>query len=257
MRWLFLLVLALNLAYLTWGIMNESGDTYADVRSLKNVQSISLLSELKQEGAAELLATEQKLGQKSQAASLPAKVKTTAEVVKNVAVKPEAVQQVEPAAQIESCFTLGPFRHLDKLSGFIREIKSYVVAADFRGREEKEQAIYWVYIQPEASHKKALEVGKRLKAKKVEDFYIINDGDNIHGLSLGRFRNKDGAYGLAEKVKKMGFNVTVEPIFKITTIYWLDYQLIEGVEIPEAIFGEYVQVKGENKVSRLSRQCEE
>lgn len=255
MRWLFLLVLALNLAYLTWGIMNESADTYADVRSLKNVQTISLLSELKQEGATELLTSEQESGQESPAAALPAKAKTTVEAVKNVAVKSEAVK-VKPAEQIESCFTLGPFRNLDKLSGFIREIKTYVVAADFRGREEKEQTIYWVYIEPKANHKKALEVSKRLKAKKVNDFYIINDGDKIHGLSLGRFRNKAGAYGLAEKVKNMGFDVAVEPIFKITTIYWLDYQLIEGVEIPEEILGEYIQVKGENKVSRLSRQCE-
>ncbi len=257
MRWLFLLLLALNLAYISWGVMNESGDPYADVRPLKNVQSISLLTERKQEGAAELLKAEQPLGQESPAAAVPGKVKASVEAVKSVALKPEAAQKVEIAAQVESCFTLGPFRHLDKLSGFIREIKSYVVAADFRGREEKEQTIYWVFIQPEASYIKALEVSKRLQAKKVNDFYIINDGDNIHGLSLGRFRNKAGAYGLAKKVKNMGFDVIVEPIFKTTTIYWLDYQLIEGVEIPEEILAEYVHVKGENKVSRLSRQCEE
>lgn len=255
MRWLFLLVLALNLAYITWGVMNESGDPYADVRPLKNVQSISLLTELKQEGEAELLTAEQAPVQGSQAASLPAEVKATVEAVKNVAVKSEAVQ-VAPVAQVGSCFTLGPFRDLNKLRRFIREIKSYVVAADFRGREEKEQTIYWVYIQQEANHQKALEVSARLKAKKIKDFYIINDGDKIHGLSLGRFRNKAGAYGLAEKVKSMGFNVIVEPMFKITTIYWLDYQLIENAEIPEAIIGKYVQVEGENKVSRLIRQCE-
>ena len=266
MRWLFLLLLALNLAYITWEVMNESDDIYADVRPLKNVQTIALLSEV-QEGSDELLTTAQDFEQKSQESSLsadvvdkptlPAKVESSPdEAVEDVAVKPES-QPVEQVTQIGSCFTLGPFRNLDKLRAFIREIKSYVVAADFRGREEKEQVTHWVFIQPEANYKKAAEVGKRLKAKGIKDFYIISDDGKLHGISLGRFRNKVGAYGLAKKVKKLGFDVTVEPIFKSTTIYWLDYQLVDGVKIPEAVFDKYIQTKSKNKISRLSRQCAE
>lgn len=261
MRWLFLFLLALNLAYISWGVISESGDTYAKVRPLKNVQSIALLSELKQENSTESLAAVQKPGQKSQEPSTsitkvvsPAKVEISGDAVKDAETEPEDVQKNQPA-QGESCFTLGPFRDLKKLSAFIREIKSYVVSADFRGREEKEQTTHWVFIQPETSYKKAVEVGRRLKAKKIKDFYIISSGDKIHGISLGRFRNKQGAYGLAKKAKDLGFNVTVEPIFKSTTIYWLDYQLTDGAEIPEAIFDKYIQAKNKDKISRLSRQC--
>lgn len=264
MRWLFLFLLALNLAYITWGVINESDGIYADVRPLKNVQSIALLSEV-QEGSDELLTTAQDdFGQKSQDASLstrvkanptlPAKVEPSDEVVAEVSVKPGSVP-AEQVSKIESCFTLGPFRNLDRLSAFIREIKSYVVTADFRGREEKEQVTHWVFIQSEKNHKKATEVGKRLKAKGIKDFYVISDGDKLHGISLGRFRNKEGAYGLAKKVKNWGFNVAVEPIFKSTTIYWLDYQLIDGAKIPEATFDKYIKTKSKNKISRLSRQC--
>ena len=115
-----------------------------------------------------------------------------------------------------------------------REIKSYVVKADFRGREEKEQTLYWVFIKPEKTRNKAIETGKRLKAKKIKDFYVIRDGDKENGLSLGHFRNKDGAYGLAKKVQKLGFDVVVEPVFRTYTVYWLDYQLSSGVTIPES-----------------------
>ena len=162
----------------------------------------------------------------------------------------------EKPIQKASCFTMGPFRDLDKLRSLTREIKPYVVSTDFRGREEREQSLYWVFIQPEKNRKKAIETGKRLKAKKIKDFYVIREGEKIHGVSLGRFRNKNSAYGLAKKVKKLGFDVIVEPIFKTYTVYWLDYQLADGVSMPEVLFEQYTQPTKKGKVSRLSRSCD-
>ena len=159
------------------------------------------------------------------------------------------------AEQATDCYTLGPFRDLDNLRGLTREIKSYVVKADFRGREEKEQTLYWVYVKPEKTRKKAIETGKRLKARKIKDFYVIRDGEKENGLSLGHFRNKEGAYGLAKKVQILGFDVIVEPVFRSYTIYWLDYQLSSGVSIPESIFEKYIKSAKKNKISRLSRDC--
>jgi hypothetical protein len=160
----------------------------------------------------------------------------------------------EPSGEA-SCYTLGPFRDLDKLRALTREIKAYVVKADFRGREEKEQNLYWVYVNPENNRRDAIETGHRLKAVKIKDFYVIREGEKINGLSLGRFRNKKRAYGLAARVQKLGFDVTVEPLFKTYTVYWLDYQLIDGVTIPESTFDEYIETDEKTKVSRLSRDC--
>lgn len=155
-----------------------------------------------------------------------------------------------------SCFTLGPFRDLDKLRGFTREIMPYVTETDFRGREESEQSLYWVYVDPEKSRKKAVATGKRLKAKKIKDFYLIREGEKLHGLSLGHFRNKDGAYGLAKKVRKLGFNVTVEPVFKIYTIYWLDYKLASDADIPQSIFDKHIKPSKKDNITRISRDCD-
>ena len=169
-------------------------------------------------------------------------------------ITPDELQ--EKPLQNESCFTLGPFRDLDKLRSLTREIKPYVVTTDFRGREERDQSLYWVYIQPEKNRKKAIETGRRLKANKIKDFYVIREGEKIHGVSLGRFRNKNSAYRLAKKVKKLGFDVIVEPIFKSYTVYWLDYQLADGVDIPETLFEPYTQPTKKGKVSRLNRSCD-
>ena len=305
MRWLFVFVFSLNLAYFAWEMSKSPTDDYTDVAALKNVQPIVLLSELKQQvdlvEAEPESVTEDKQGEdeavisagedgskgdlpEEQIAAEKLTVVQTTEKAQQIlpevvtAAKPEVAKQpdsiklaeqvvastkkVDPvkavpamSSQTTRCYTLGPFRDLDKLRGLTREIKSYVVEADFRGREENEQTLYWVYIKPEENRKKAIEAGNRLKAKKIKDFYIIRDGEKENGLSLGHFRSKDGAYGLAKKVKNLGFNVIVEPVFKTYTVYWLDYQLSSGVTIPDSIFDKYAKTTKKEKISRLSRDC--
>lgn len=286
MRWLFLIVLSLNLAYIAWQTLKPDENLYAYVAPLKNVRPVVLLRELppQQVQVIDSASQQQEAVEKVNADSLA--------VAENKTIEPEKVEPVSevvaeemPAAEIKPvvadiagklaldavkagslassmrpiaesmCYTLGPFRNLDELRGFTREIKSYVVEADFRGKEEKEQSLFWVYIQPETSKKKAVETGKRLKEKKIKDFYLIREGEKIHGISLGRFRNKSGAYGLAKKVQKLGFDVQVEPVFKTYTVYWLDYQLASGVSIPESIFDKQIKVGQKDKVSLLSRDC--
>ena len=293
MRWLFLFVLSLNLAYFAWQSTRPPADNYADVEPLKNVPPILLLSEVSMSqdeveadsanmvvpAAKDMPVEGGKPEDKPADAEVPvqqsnevssiAQAKTEVEVSTDTASQPaaatstseKAAQQPVVPAPIQSqaderCFTLGPFRDLDKLRSLTREIKSYVTEADFRGKEERGAAIYWVYLTPENSRSEAIATGKRLKSKKIKDFYIIRDGNKVNGISLGHFRNKAGAYGLAKKVTKLGFDVNVEPIFKTYTIYWLDYQLAEGVTIPGKIFDNYTTNINKDKVSRLKRECD-
>ncbi|MCK4842052.1 MAG: hypothetical protein KAT04_09245 [Methylococcales bacterium] len=289
MRWLFLIVLSLNLAYIAWQISLPDEDSSISVQPLKNLQPIVLLSELavpavqqdkivqsasKQQRAEETVAEPTIVAEKTieveevesvdaspaevvaenKPAAMPAKVK---ESDFEPPVVPVLAKKALPAPLLPetSCYTLGPFRDLAKLRSFIRKIKSYVMEADFRSREEKEQSLFWVYLQPEKTYKKAVATGQRLKNKKIKDFYIIRDGEKLHGISLGHFRNKAGAYGLTKKVKNLGFNVHVEPVFKTYMVYWLDYQLARGVSVPESIFDEYTKLNKKGKISRLSRDC--
>jgi hypothetical protein len=280
MRWLFLFVLASNLAYIIWQISLPASDSYVAVQSLNNnVPPIVLLSELRnkdQPGLDDQVATQTPRQSADIAADAPSVAdQAGAEPVVAVALveekTPEIVPESESANEVPEtvageagpeksshsggCYTLGPFRDLDTLRSLTREIKSYVVAADFRGREEKEQPLYWVYIKPEKNIEKAMEVGERLKANKIKDFYIIREGEKNNGISLGYFRNKDRAFRLAKKATKLGFAVQADPVFKTYTVYWLDYELAEGVSIPEAIFDKYIRSGKTDEVSRLGRDC--
>jgi hypothetical protein len=126
---------------------------------------------------------------------------------------------------------------------------------DFRGREEKEPPLYWVYIKPEKNRATAIATGKRLKANKINDYFIIREGTKINGVSLGYFRNKKGATSLATRVEKLGFDVVLEPVFKTYTVYWLDYQLADGVKVPDSIFDKYIKAAKKDRIKRLHRDC--
>ncbi len=296
MRWIFLFVLFLNLAYIAWEVNRPSVESYSGVLALKNVQSIVLLSELNQvqktalNESGNVAQTVSLHGSDEPAGSVPEKDRPTGN--KSLEVESLAVEPAVPATSTlalnaqdslqaekgdneaeavllsssparnrqktivdEKCYTMGPFRDLEVLRSLMREIKAYVVATDFHGREVKEQSLYWVYIKPEKNRKAAIATGKRLKAKKIKDFYVIREGEQIHGVSLGYFRNKNGAQGLVSKVKKLGFDVVLEPVFKTYTVYWLDYRMNGDVEIPQTIIDKYLQVAEKDKITRLDRLC--
>jgi SPOR domain len=241
MRWLFLFVLLLNIVYVVWQTSVPEKDTYADVSRLSNVEPIILIRELGD--------TEQ---DKSKAAAKDSVIEAVE--IENDSENSETVASVD-VVESEGCFTLGPFRNKDNLLSLKKDIEPYVEKAVIRNREEKEHTVHWVYIQPEKDRKSVIELGKRLKAKKIKDFYVIREGEKNNGISLGHFKDKERAFGLESKVKKLGFDVMVEPIYKSFEVFWLDYQLT-GDEIPEAILKKYAQSVDKNKISHLSRDCE-
>ncbi len=153
------------------------------------------------------------------------------------------------------CYTVGPFRDLKKLRGLTRAIKSYVIEADFRGKEERAPPLYWVYTVAEKTKKETLKTAARLRSKKINDFYIINSDKKVNTISLGRFRDKKGVQKFVKKLEKWGFDVIVELIRKKVTIYWLDYKLAAGRSIPKSVFRKF-QPSKKQAASRLVRQCD-
>ena len=173
---------------------------------------------------------------------------------KDEAVKDKVAKDKKMASSSGQCFTVGPFRDLKKLRGLTRAIKSYVVEADFRGKEETLPPLYWVYTAAEKTKKLTLKTAARLRAKNVNDFYIINSDRKVNSISLGRFRSKKGVQKFVKKLEKWGFDVIVEVVRKDVTIYWLDYQLAAGSKIPKSVFRKFKPSK-KQAASHLSRQC--
>lgn len=231
MRWLFLFVLLVNVVYVSWELSQSTDES--EVRETStDIPRIELLSETGQ--------ATRVMDEEVASASRSAKSATS------VASRPSFDQ-----LGADRCYTLGPFRELDNLRGFTRAIKNYVISASFRSREEQEQSIFWVYLEPASSFAKAKALGNRLKKLKIKDYYVINSGLHEKGVSLGHFKEKDRAYAHAKHVKKLGFKPVVEPVFRSYTIYWLDYRVPINKMIPRKIFTKRLS----KKINLLDRSC--
>ena len=118
--------------------------------------------------------------------------------------------------------------------------------------DEKERSMFWVLLESTGSMAQARALSKELVSKKIRDYFIISSGAHKYGISLGHFREKEGAYRLAQRVRDLGFEPVVEPVFRTYTIYWLDYRMKAGETIPPEVFEEKLPAS----VSRLNRPCQ-
>ena len=297
MRWLFLLLLVLNVGYLVWELNREHGQPAVSNTLPKGVERIVLLRELK----SEMQADEEIAHDRFQAASAKQAIADavqkpvaepadkdrasldqveakqadiqTAEVVspENAAAvedevqagSQDAVSAAAPAPAEQSvqapvakpkddlCYTLGPFREMKTLRLVTRKIKDYVVDASFRSREEQEQTMYRVLLKPVGSKREAKALTRELASKDIKDYFIISEGPSKNAISLGYFKSKSRAQRHANRVRKLGFDVIIEPVFKTYTIYWLDYRIKADHEIPQQIVEEHLDKSSQ----RLNRSC--
>ncbi len=281
MRWLFLLLLVLNVGYVAWELERERPQPVRTAALPAGVERIVLLRELesetveKQDSAqpAATPGTQQAQIKPSkddsaplqqagggQTRTAPTQVAVAADVSTDLETMAEShgsahtdvsADRPEDKPAIDLCYTLGPFREMKTLRLVTREIKDYVVEASFRSREEQEQTMYRVFVRPAGSKQEAKVMTQELASKNIRDYFIITDGPNKNGISLGYFSDKVRAYRHADRARELGFDATAEPVFRTYTIYWLDYRIKSGNEIPQQIFDDHL----ENSAQRLSRTC--
>lgn len=261
MRWLFLLMLLLNIGYVGWEFSQARARTAPVVATANGkVPPIVLLSELESASAAAVNAeTAPADSSEPETTAQPALVATELESKTESKTESQIEQKLEPepakaavtAQPASACYTLGPFRELADLRKLIRDIRDFVADASFRSHEEREQSMYWVHLPPQANHEAALTLAEQLKAKKIRDYYVLNSGEQMNAISLGHFRDKNGALSVLAKVRQAGFAPVMEPVFKNYTIYWLDYRVADGKEIPQSV----LDLSRLPNVSRLNRDC--
>ena len=283
MRWFFLLLLIVNIGYVTWELNRERSQQTVTAALPPDVERIVLLSELESESS-----QDETVAQSAGEMNEPVQTTAPAEAVEvpqphepsrttevqplaaaivddETAVAADVVDDKPAQASVDKaddkpaekeperdlCYTLGPFREMKTLRQVTREIKDYVIEASFRSREEQEQSMFRVYLKPVGSKREAKALIKELVSKNIRDYFIITDGPNKNGISLGYFSEKSRAHRHARRVRKHGFDAIVEPVFRTYTIYWLDYRIKAGNEIPSQIFDQHL----DNTTQQLSRTC--
>jgi cell division septation protein DedD len=184
MRWMFLLLLVLNLFYYVWH------QQQAPMRA-KEVAPLALLRS--GQGDIRLLSE----------SAVP---------------RPRE----QPAAALEDtvCLFLGSFEQRAAAQALEQRLISLDIRSSVQAIDASAGVDYWVYLPPLASRQASLRQLKELQARKI-DSYIIAEGELANGISLGIFPRSDSAQSVVERLRGAGYEPLLKELSRAERSYWV------------------------------------
>lgn len=192
MRWLFLLLLLMNIGLFAWQHrLAPSGSSelpllarQAEGGSAQAVQGLTLMTEAE-------------------------------------AGKPRPQSPVSAAGDAAThCLVLGGFDMVERARQLEQRLLSLDVGARVVTAEASFGADHWVYIPPLASRQASLRQLRELQARGI-DSYLITEGELANGILLGVFPRLDSAVSIAEKLRGAGYEPQVRELPRVYQEYWV------------------------------------
>ena len=187
MRWVFLLLLVLNLFYYVWH------QQQAPLR-VREVEPMALYHG----------------GQKKlQLLDAADRAKVRGEPVQS------PVREVD-----ETCLFLGGFQQEEAAQQVAQRLIALDIQADVRPVNAAAGLDYWVYLAPLASRQASLRQLKELQARRI-DSYIITQGDLANGISLGIFPRSDSAESVMQRLRDAGYEPLLRELPRAQRSFWV------------------------------------
>jgi hypothetical protein len=196
MRWVFLSLVCLNLLVMVWFWRDQAGMVGAQNQVAKTEQQgkgLILLSEVNRS----------QLNYKTKQAS-------------------------DATMESQRCYSVGPFK--DESDARFLGIRAEALGFDsqMRSLATGGSVEHWVHIPPLANRQQSLQLLRELQSRGV-DSYIITQGDLAEGISLGLFRNKQSAAGLAKKMQVMDYKVVIKEVLRGEKELWLELPQVSAL----------------------------
>jgi hypothetical protein len=185
MRWLFMLLVVLNLFYYVWHLQGVASEPRpAEYSALKAAEkhNIQLLSE-----ASERLA--------------PAVAGAS-------------------SAEPETCLFIGGAAQRDLADQLRQRVLSLGAQGDIREESVASDTDFWLYLPPLASREASLRQLRELQARQIEG-YLIGEGDLANGISLGMFARESVAQAARDKIRAAGYEPALRELPRARTSYWV------------------------------------
>ena len=239
MRWLFLLLLVVNVLYLGLELQREAGLRIRGVAPIKltaTAKPLSLVHELEVlpavratdeiEAKAYMLVGDQIRDDSIQSDGLVAQL-------------PEIrLVELDESTQF-SCFSYGPIPDKVQATGLNDWFRSHGMETFPRHTEEEGKQLFWIYLAPQASRENAVAVLQDLQHKGVNDYRLINRGNLKNAISLGLFSSQSAVNQRLNELKDKGYKPVVVPYADISRLYWLEVKLKATTELLDEIFEAY------------------
>jgi hypothetical protein len=216
LRLLFVLLIALNIAVGAWLLLGQD-DVHGRSATDAGVPELQLLSERPAPPA-------------STASAAPsASASAAAAPAASTAPSPPTPAPVTPPRQTSyTCMALGPFA----TQADMRNARSALSNQAARMRSRQEQTTqttgWWVYLPGGGSRDRALELGRRLSAANVGEYFIVSSGDQSNTISLGLFKDPANARRRRDQVASAGFPAQMSERSESVPEYWLDVVIVDN-----------------------------
>jgi len=214
LRLLFVLLIALNIAVGAWLLLGQD-DVHGRSATDAGVPELRLLSER----PAPPVSTG------SAAPMAPASVAAAPAA----STAPAAPAPVAPPRQTSyTCMALGPFATQADMRTARTALSNQ--AARMRSRQEQttQTTGWWVYLPGGGSRDRALELGRRLSAANVGEYFIVSSGDQSNTISLGLFKDPANARRRRDQVVSAGFPAQMSERTESVPEYWLDVVIADN-----------------------------
>lgn len=262
MKWLFLLLLIVNIAVFAWGYQHEQIPKPV-VEAGGDLGNMRLISELAEKNTAESeTEPEPEPEQEGEAESQP--VTETEEKVASVEAKSEKTasedvpeQSAKPqtgAVAVRKCGVIGPLKDRQEAKDIVEDLNQTELEAKLERKIEKEQIGFWVVIPPVEDGSQAQAKIDELAKVGVEDIWHFRGGGMKNAISLGMFAKKENAEKLSQEVLAKGFETEMRPRYINRTSYLVRFAISKPKNVAENIWSEV-----EKKYSKLpfkKQSCE-
>lgn len=205
MRWLFLLLVTLNILYYAFQLQQSP------LQAKQVAPSLSYGGEV---GS--------KIALLSESARLPNKQ-----------------PQILPEKNV-TCLFLGGFDDEDTVRALEQRLLSLDVRSSLQVMETTVGVDYWVYLPPLASRQASLRQLRELQSRNI-DAYIISVGDLSNGISLGIFSRQDSAEGVVSRLGAAGYAALVRELPRAHRTQWLRVEPESRELLSEALLGSLVE----------------
>jgi len=126
------------------------------------------------------------------------------------------------------CYALGPFDGLPQAQNISEKLRDLGAFTLERAVTSESPIGYWVYLPSFDSWKTAKEKVVKLEEKGFKDMFIVGRGQMKNAVSLGLFKNEDGAKDRVEQLKKINEKPQIQTQYKQQDLYWIDIDVEPG-----------------------------
>jgi len=216
LRLLFVLLIALNIAVGAWLLLGQD-DVHGRSATDAGVPELHLLSE---RPAPPAPAASTAPSASTSVTAAPSTTSTTP--------APAPAPVAPPRQTSYTCMALGPFA----TQADMRSARSALSNQAARMRSRQEQTTqttgWWVYLPGGGSRERALELGRRLSAANVGEYFIVSSGDQSNTISLGLFKDPANARRRRDQVASAGFPAQMSERTESVPEYWLDVVIADS-----------------------------